>query len=124
MKIDMDSTLIVFEKIAIMGKAHAIIHIPEVAFDTKLFFDEMVKGIEVYIGEELGSEIANRESFAIFAPIRKDDVCQAENLRVLDLASDELKESFLINTGKVLVNVGFVEPAVFSQKNCARRMAA
>ncbi len=50
------------QKAVVIREEGKVIYIPEISGSLELFFDKVVEPIEVAIGEELTSEVANRQT--------------------------------------------------------------
>ena len=86
---------------------HEVVHIPGVVAGAQLVLGEPVELIEIDIGEQLASEVAERDANARGARARINDaIQQGERVMALDVLAQQPLEHGMINAGEISADVG------------------
>ncbi len=107
----------------VIAEKGEIIDVAEVFAGFEFFFNEVVKAAEVDIGEELASEVANGQAFAVLErgeqvitgevfeagvlliAVVDDEVDEPEGVGAFDFAADDVLEDDMINAGEIFAHV-------------------
>ena len=117
---EIDALLVFEERIEFFTACrddHEVIRVPDEVFDPECMFDELIELVEVDIGKELRSKIADRDSlppeeFGILGKGTPDDFTEQRNgFLILYPSSDDMEEYVMIDGSKELMDVAFENKA-------------
>lgn len=113
----------IYQRLSIVGKRGKIINVAEVFFDAQLFFDKVIKAVEIEVGKALAGEVANGETapsldggeegvtgevddygFLLVAAV-DNGVHEPEGVGTFDFAAQDSFKNLMVDAGEVFSDI-------------------